>query len=163
LAQQYLELRDRKVDLIVGRIPASIEEDVKAEALFRERTVVVAGLKNKWAHRRKIELSELADEPWSLPSPETLVGSLIADAFRASGLQFPPKGAAIGTLPLFFALLARGSFIGLAPSSLLQFGSILPLKILPVNLPVPAWSVGIMTLKNRTLSPAVQLFIDCAR
>src|SRR5262249_2062012 len=39
LAQQYLELRDRKVDLIVGRIPASIEEDVKAEALFRERTV----------------------------------------------------------------------------------------------------------------------------
>jgi DNA-binding transcriptional LysR family regulator len=163
LAHQYLELRDRKVDLIVGRIPESIEEDVTADALFRERTFVVAGLKNKWAHRRKIELSELADEPWSLPSPETLVGSLVADAFRASGLQFPPKGAALGTLHLFCALLARESFLAVVPGSLLQFGSMPPLKVLPVNLPLPAWPVGLLTLKNRTLSPAVQLFIDCAR
>jgi hypothetical protein len=28
---------------------------------------------------------------------------------------------------------------------------------------VPAWPFGIMTLKNRPISPAVQLFIECAR
>ena len=28
-----------------------------------------------------------------------------------------------------------------------------PLKILPVELPVPSWSVGMMTLKDRTISP----------
>ena len=163
LTQQFLELRERKVDIVVGRIPPSIGEDITADILFNERTVVVAGLKSKWAHRRKIELSELADEPWSLPSPDTLVGSLVADAFRESGLRFPPKGAAMGTLHLFCALLARESFLAIVPSSLLQFGSLPPLKVLPVKLPLPAWPVGIMTLKNRTLSRAVQLFIDCAR
>jgi hypothetical protein len=39
----------------------------------------------------------------------------------------------------------------------------LGLKILPVDLPFKAWPVGIVTLKNRTLSPAAQLFIECAR
>jgi len=162
LTQQFLDLRERKVDIVVGRIAPSIGEDITTDILFHERTVVVAGLKSKWTHRRKIELSELADEPWSLPSPDTLVGSLVADAFRASGLRFPPKGAAIGTLHLFCALLAREPFLAIVPNSLLQFGSIPPVKVLPVNLPLPAWPVGIMTLKNRTLSRAVQLFIDCA-
>jgi hypothetical protein len=37
------------------------------------------------------------------------------------------------------------------------------LKILPVELPMPQWPVGIVTLKNRTLNPAAQLFIKCAR
>jgi DNA-binding transcriptional LysR family regulator len=39
----------------------------------------------------------------------------------------------------------------------------LSLKIVPVELPVQPWPVGIVTLKNRTLSPVAQLFLDCAR
>ena len=38
-----------------------------------------------------------------------------------------------------------------------------PLKVLPVDLPIPPLPVGIMTLKNRTLSPVTRLFIDCTR
>ena len=38
-----------------------------------------------------------------------------------------------------------------------------PLKVLPVELPIPPWPVGIMTLKSRTVSPVVQLFLDRAR
>src|SRR5262245_47225324 len=82
--EQQHELRERKVDLIVGRIPASVDENVAAEVLFNERTFVVAGPKNRWARRRKIELAELADEPWSLPSPDTPLGSLVSVAFRVN-------------------------------------------------------------------------------
>jgi hypothetical protein len=39
----------------------------------------------------------------------------------------------------------------------------LQLKILPVNLPIKPWHVGIVTLKNRMMSPVAQRFIDCAR
>ncbi len=54
--------------------------------------------------------------------------------------------------------------MGALPASLLRFGANLPpLKVLPVDLPVAPWPVGIMTLKNRTLTPVVKLFIDCAR
>jgi hypothetical protein len=36
------------------------------------------------------------------------------------------------------------------------------LKVLPVDLPVHPWLVNIVTLKNRTLSPVVERFLECA-
>jgi DNA-binding transcriptional LysR family regulator len=111
-----------------------------------------------------VELSELADDPWCLPLPDSTIGSLVADAFRARGMKFPPKGVAWGSPSFVCALLPRGSYLCVFPTSLLRFGANLPqLKVLPVDLPIPPWPVGIMTLKSRTLTPVVQLFIDCAR
>jgi hypothetical protein len=69
----------------------------------------------------------------------------------------------MGTLHLFNALLASESFLAVVPGSLLQFGATPPLKVLPVQLPIPAWPVGIMTLKKRTLTPVAKLFIDRTR
>jgi hypothetical protein len=47
---------------------------------------------------------------------------------------------------------------------MLRFGTNLPpLKVLPVDIPIPPWPVGIMTMKNLTLTQVAQLFIDCAR
>jgi DNA-binding transcriptional LysR family regulator len=79
-------------------------------------------------------------------------------------MKFPPRGVAFGSNRLHCALLANQPFVSVFPSTLLRFGTNLPpLKILPVDLPIPSWPVGIMTLKNRTPTPVVQLFIDCAR
>jgi DNA-binding transcriptional LysR family regulator len=164
-AQQYRDLRERKIDLFLGRMSTPIEEDIHAESLFRDRIVVVAGPKSRWARRRrKVELSELADDSWSLPPLDSTIGSLLADAFRARGMKFPPKGVAWGSASLVCAILPRGPYLCVLPASLLRFGANLPqLKVLPVDLPLPAWPVGIMTLKNRTVTPVVQLFINVAR
>jgi DNA-binding transcriptional LysR family regulator len=163
-SDQHRALRERKVDLVLGRIARSSEEDISAEILFDERIVVVAGTQNRWTGRRKIDLHELADEAWVLPPPESPVGALAVDVFRASGVGFPLKGMARGSIHLLCALAASEPFLGVFPESLLRFGANLPpLKILPVELPIPPWPVGIMTLKNRTVSPVAQLFIDCAR
>jgi DNA-binding transcriptional LysR family regulator len=164
VSQQYRELRERTIDLFLGRIPDSIDDDVAAEILFEDRIFVVAGSQSRWARRRRIKLAELADEPWSMPMPDTLVGSLVADAFRAGGLKYPPKGAAFGTIHLHSALLASGDFVAIFPGQMLQFGTHLPpLKVLQVELPIPPSPVGIMTLKNRTLRPVAQLFIEVVR
>jgi hypothetical protein len=37
------------------------------------------------------------------------------------------------------------------------------IKVLPVDPPMADMSIGVVTLKNRTISPVAQLFIDCAR
>jgi DNA-binding transcriptional LysR family regulator len=163
-SQRYRELRERKVDLVLGRLAGSIDDDIAAEILFNDHIVVVAGLQNKWTRRRKIALAELADEPWSIPPPDTPFGSLVADAFRASGMKFPPKGVAFGNTHLNCALLASEPFVSIFPGSFLRFGTNLPpLKVLPVELPIPSWPVGIMTLKNRAVSPVAKLFMDRAR
>jgi DNA-binding transcriptional LysR family regulator len=162
--QQYRELRERRIDLVLGRIAQPIEEDFSTEILFYERSFVVAGPKNRWLRRRKIELAELANEPWTLPTPDTLIGSLVADAFRASGLEFPRRAVATGSIHLHMALIASGPFLAILPGSMLRFApNRAALKVLPVELPIPPWPTGIMRLKNRTVSPAAKLFIECAR
>jgi DNA-binding transcriptional LysR family regulator len=163
-AQQYRGLRERRLDLLLGRLVPPIEDDIHSEILFEDRVVVVAGPKSKWARQRKAKLSELADGPWALPPPDSTIGMQVADAFRARGAKFPPSGVAWASASLVCALLPRGPFLGTLPASLLRFGANLPrLKVVPVDLPVPPWPVGIMTLKNRTLTPSVKRFLDCAR
>src|SRR5258708_5235458 len=73
--QQQDHLRERRVDLFLGRMIPPIEEDVHAETLFRDRIMVVAGPNSRWTRRRKIRLCELADEPWCLPLPDSTIGS----------------------------------------------------------------------------------------
>jgi DNA-binding transcriptional LysR family regulator len=164
VSQQYRELRDRKVDFILGRVSEPIDEDIAAEVLFYDRTFVVASPHSKWSRRRKIELLELAEEAWGLPPSGTLIASLVADAFRAKGMDVPRKGVATGSIHLLSALVASGPFLITLPGSVLRFGTNLPaLKVLSVDLPVPPWPVGLMMLKDRTVSPVVQLFFEFAR
>ena len=56
--------------------------------------------------------------------------------------------------------VANGPFLTAYPRSVARFCA---LKVLPVKLPVRPWTVAIATLKNRTLSPVVERFIECAR
>jgi DNA-binding transcriptional LysR family regulator len=161
LANQYRELRERRVDLVVGRLGSTIEHDIETQILYHDRIFVVAGLHSRWNTRRKIDLTELANEPWGLPPLDTLAGSLIREAFRARGISL--RGTATGSPHLLLSLLAKGPFLAPMPDSVLRFGANLPpLKILPVELPVTPWPLGVMTLKNRTISPVVQVFLDCA-
>src|SRR5262245_6580181 len=164
VARQFKELRERKADLALGRLPSPVDTDIDAELLYHDQLIVVAGPRSKWLRQRKITLRDLANEPWLLPPPGTLLASLVADGFRSHDMEFPPKGAATGPIHLLFALLASGPFLLAMSGSLLQLRTDLPpLKVLPVDFPSPPWPVGIMTLKNRTRSPVTRLFIECAR
>jgi DNA-binding transcriptional LysR family regulator len=56
-------------------------------------------------------------------------------------------------------LLATGRFLTILPDSVLRYDAKQwSLKVLPVELGVKLRSVAIITLKNRTVSPVVQLF-----
>jgi hypothetical protein len=60
------------------------------------------------------------------------------------------------------AILADGRFLTLLPRSLLHFsGDKYGLKEVPVRLPPQGSFVGIVTAKDRTLSPLAQKFIEC--
>ena len=161
---QARELRERNVDLTLGRLVRPLDEDMNAEELFDERVFVVAGTNCPWARRRKIELAELMNEPWAIVSRDNSIGTLFADAFQAQGLGYPRTKMIADTLQLFVALLATGRYLAILPGSMLRFsGKRLGLKVLPVDFPVRPWPIAILTLKKRTLSPVVHHFIDCVR
>jgi len=163
---QDRELRERDIDLIIGRISRQVPaaDDIEAEVLLQEQGFVVAGIQNPLTRRRKLTLPELIDECWTLPPPESYPGSLIAKAFQAYDLGYPRVGVTVHSNQMQTALLATGRFLTFLPSTMLRFSAQrLQLKILPVKLPIQPWPVGIVTLKNRMLTPVARLFIDCAR
>jgi DNA-binding transcriptional LysR family regulator len=132
------------------------------EFLFDEPCVIAAGAQSPWVRRRRIELGKLVDEPWTLPQPGGVMASVAREAFRASGLDYPRATVVSDSLQVRMSLLADGRFLTISQASALRFPTKRPeIKVLPVELAIMPF--GIVTLKNRTLSPVVQLFIDCAR
>lgn len=138
------------------------DDELQTTILFQDRLRVVVGMTNRWAGRRRVTLAELIEEPWCLaPSP---VGSLVNEGFRTAGLKAPRIAVTTTTSHLLFHLLESGRFVGHFGDRLLSFYvNRFALKKLPIELPVQPFAVAIITVKNRTISPVAQLFIDYAR
>ena len=161
---EFRELRERKVDLVLTRMTGSfVEDDLAIEILFDDPHRVVVGARSRWAGRRKITLAELVNEPWIYPSNQVL-RSLITEAFKARGLEVPQAKVSASSILLRNHLLATGRFLTVLPDSVLRHNAKQwSLKALPVDLGVKPRSIAIVTLKNRTLSPVVQLFAEQVR
>jgi len=161
----HRELIERNVDLLVARrLGGLADEQLSFELLFDDKDVVAASAQSPWARRRRIELAELMNEVWVLPPSDNLVGSIAKRAFSACGLGYPHTTVVSDSPHVRMALLANGRFLSIFPVSSLRFprrrGEI---RELPVELPRAYVPVGIVTLKNRTLSPVARLFVDAAR
>ena len=163
--QQYESLRNRHVELVFGRLPERLTEpDLVAETLFDEPNVVVAGSKSRWAKRRDLTLAELIREPWVLAHAGILARSLQEETFRMSGVEIPSANVQMVSLSLYLRLIETGRWLGLVPASAMRFGGErLRVKALPVKVLSPPAPVGFITLKDRTLTPLAERFIDCAR
>jgi len=160
----YRDLHERKIDLLFAR-RADLFRDEKLgfETLYDSSLRVVAGSRNPWVRRRRITLAELVNEAWVLPPPESVLGPAYLDVFRASGADYPRTAVFAGLAGVRLNLAATGRFLTIAPISILRFSKRPGIKVLPVKLQHARVPIGIVTLKNRTLSPVAQLFIDEAR
>jgi DNA-binding transcriptional LysR family regulator len=157
-------LRQRKCEVGVVRLPLSAAPDMDFQALHCEQLFVVAGSRSRWARQRRIGLADLKDEPWVQSYLEMEAGSPIAEAFRAAGVERPRTVVLSNSANLRFGLLATGRFLTMFPDSLVRYGpERAAIRILPIKL--PRWQVptSAVTLKDRTLSPIAQHFIDCLR
>jgi DNA-binding transcriptional LysR family regulator len=161
----HRELAERNVDLLIIRGSGPIADPrYDFEFLFDDSYVVAAGAQNQWARRRRIEIAELVNELWVLPPRDSVIGSIVMDAFRASGLDYPRVSVVTDCPHMRISLLATGRFVTIFPASAFRFlTKRSELKVLPVELPMARRPNGIVTLKNRALSPVAQIFIDCAR
>ena len=163
--QQYDNLRNRKVELVLGRLPVTMNEpDLVAEPLFNEPNVVAAGADSPWAKRRNLTLAELIGEPWVLAQPGSLARSLQDGVFRSSGFEPPSATVLTVSLHLYMRLIETGHWLGLVPGSVMRFGGRgMQIKVLPVKVVSPPAPVGLVTVKDRTLSPLAERFIACTR
>jgi DNA-binding transcriptional LysR family regulator len=166
---EFPELHKREIDLVLARLMrlpmhGQVDEDLNAEVLFDDPFLAVVGSNSKWARRRNLDLADLVDESWLLTPLDVLAGLFFTEAFEAKGLK-PPKPRVASYSPyLRSSLASRGQFIAVLPRSVLHVDAErYSLKRLPIQLSNKPSPVAIVTLRNRTLTPAVQVFIECAR
>jgi len=164
-SQQYDNLRNRNVELVLGRLPVTMSEpDLVAEPLFNEPIVAAAGSESPWAKRRSLTLAGLLGEPWVLAQPGSLARSLQDEVFRKNGLEPPSATVLTVSLHLYMRLIETGRWLGLVPTSVMRFGGKrMHIKVLPVKIVSPPAPVGFVTVKDRTLTPLAERFIECAR
>ena len=163
------DVRELGFDVVLTRLQGPGEDsdpfnDLNVDVLFEDRLVVVAGANSKWVRRRKLHITDLADEPWILSAPNRWNYRVVAEAFRARGGAMPKVRLSTLSVHLRANLLTSGEFITTFPKSVADFYTRrFGLKVLPIDLPRHPWPVVALTLKQRTLSPVVTAFIDCAR
>jgi DNA-binding transcriptional LysR family regulator len=161
------KLRNRTLDFVIQRLRDRALaddrsfDDLDVEILFDDELVVGAGLQSRWARRRKIDLADLADEPWILSGPPSWNHRIISEAFQLRGLSMPKTVLKTYSTHIRTNLVASGHFIATFPKSVARFyADRFSLRVLPVELPVRPWPVAILLLRNRTLSPVVERFIE---
>jgi DNA-binding transcriptional LysR family regulator len=161
----YRDLAERKIELVVTRLVEFADrDDITVENLFDDDIVAVAAEQNPWTRRRRIELAELVNEPWTLPPPNTGIGAFALQAFRARGLKPPQATVITYSMHMSHELLATGRFLTMLSGYTLRLPGKRPwLKALPVELAKARGTIAIITLKNRTLSPLADLFIKTTR
>jgi DNA-binding transcriptional LysR family regulator len=160
----YPELRERQVDVALARTAKSFEhEELTTEILFDDPSQVVVGALSPWARRRKVTLAELVNEPWTFTSNQ-MIRAMISEAFESHGLESPQEKVSASSILLRYQLIATGRYLTVMPDSVLKHNAKQwSLKALPVDLGMKPMSVTMITLKNKTASPLVQLFADQVR
>lgn len=163
--QQFRELRDRTVDLMLGRIlKPVVDDDIDTEILCQDEYFVVAGARSQWARQRRVALADLLNEPWISYPPNNVVSLYMAQVFHASGLSLPRSCVMSFSLHARIHLLATGRFVTIIAGSVLRHhAKRWGLKALSINLDTLAAPVAAFRLKNRTLNPVAQLFLDHTR
>lgn len=160
----FREVREREVDLALARISRSHSpHDMNVEILFDDPHRVVVGARSPWARRRGVTLADLAEESWIF-APNQVIRELVAEAFAARGLKVPREKVSSTSIVLRNHLLATGRFLTVLPQSMLRYNARQwSFKALPIDLGVKPRCVALLTLKNRTSSPVVELFAESVR
>ena len=161
------DLRGRRVDLVISNVTAELaitEDDFETTVLQPSPQHVVAAKNSRVATRRALGLSDVLNERWCLPPPGHPVRMAFDQAFRSESLAPPEAVVTVASPQMTAVMVAQSGYLGVVNAVVLRsspLGS--PLKILPIRLPEHSLRIGIVTLRNRTLSPVAQLFIETAR
>ena len=164
------KLRNRKLDFVLQRLhgyPRSNDfafEDLDVETLFEDELVIAVGKASRFGRRRKVDLADLLEDPWILANPPSWNYAVLEEACRSRSLRLPNIVLSTFSTHIRASMVSMGSYVTTFPrSNARAYAKRFELKILQVELPQPPWPTAILTLKGRTMAPAVHLFLDHVR
>lgn len=159
-------LRNGELDLVFNVIPSSPYEGLVQERLFDDEWVVCASTHHPLARRKRVTLTDLAQERWALPLPnnlsrEFLMQQWLSRAFQERGLPPPRVAVATRSVRLRLQTCASSSLLSYTPRRVLQqVGPRFHLKELAVKELTWRRPVGVIYRKDAYLPPAARRLIE---
>jgi DNA-binding transcriptional LysR family regulator len=154
-------LRERNLDVVVTRwTSTSIADDLVAKVLYKSVLGVMANRHHPLLRRKRLELSDLMNERWTLSPADSFLGRLVGDVFRRRKLELPR--AIVTTISVYMRLnlLAGAEFLTILPIGMEQHRSNRAwLRALDVDLSDSSGPIAGITLRKRHMAGATKLFL----
>jgi DNA-binding transcriptional LysR family regulator len=154
------------LDMVVARLlDAEVADELVYEPLaLDEPHAVIASARHPLAGRAHLCLEDLIAQPWIVPPPGSLVRDKLTAMFLHEGLPQPSDIVETSSLPMITALLEQGRMIVALPEvSVASYCKAGILKVLMTDLPVGIGGFGLITRRNRELSPGARLMLSTLR
>jgi DNA-binding transcriptional LysR family regulator len=149
------QLKAREIDLFFSRLtPFAADPDLTYRPLFEDSICVFASRAHRLAARKHVSWDELADERWVSAPAGSLTFDHIQRTLHQGGMTMPRHVIQSTSAPLAFGMVLHGNFLCFGTYLHYEFSVLKSLlTILKVNLPEASTAFGLVTLKDRKLSP----------
>jgi DNA-binding transcriptional LysR family regulator len=144
----------------MGFFSETTDPHLKFEPLYPERGIVMLPATHRFASRRAVKLSELAEDPWIVPTRDQ--SPVVHDVFLAECHKagFAPKINVSADWYSRFPLVASGAGVCVGASALLKFRRP-KIKFIPLD-PIVTVDIGMIT-KREDHSPQLDEFRGLVR
>ena len=117
--EQLEELRARRIDLGIVRLPLADAGEFESKVIHRERMIAVLPLLHRLAARKTIPLKLLADESFMMFPPERVLSLHAKTIMACHAAGFSPRVALQAwQMPTMVSLVAAGAGIALLPAQI---------------------------------------------
>lgn len=144
-------LAEGEVDALVTSYPTQMplvpDLQLRIEKLFEAEFVVIAPPRHPLARARQVDWLRLADEPWVLPAPTTMLSRLLEESFLRAG-AVPPASRVESSSPLTnVRLVAAGTGLSAVPAAMarsaLALNEVQRVRVQPAIGPGPVALIGL--------------------
>jgi len=159
------QLERGTLDFVIGRIlEKEGKSDLRYEELSDEEICLVGRVGHPLYTKKNLSIADIAPLAWILP-PQGSVLRYRCDAMFRSAELIPPLNVVDTTSSIVItSLLQQTDSLHVMPIEVARYyESMMMLCILPIDLPCKMDSFGIITKRNRLLSPAAELLLAAVR
>ena len=158
------QLADSKLDIVVARLFEHHDKSAfNFEPLAEEPMCVVARRGHPLTRKRKLQLKDLTGLSWILPTGK-VVRHRFEMLFRGMGLDPPQNIVITPALLVTTSLLQHADMVAMLPNEVAQhYREHGMVDRVPIDFPLKMDAYGIITRRNRLLSPAAQIMLKTIR
>lgn len=159
------DLRLGNLDLVVGTLPSrSASNELEERIVSDEPQFLIAGTDHPLARRRRLAWRDLKGFPWVLPPVGSLKREPLEATFERYGIPLPSDVIETASVHMIHSYVQMTHAVAvLAGSVARHYQSLGLIAILPLELPKLVRPFGMLWNRERPLSPATRLMMDCVQ